>query len=164
MGYPIIGNDDDLSELLVQIPNAIVTVGQIKSPSLREKLFQLLKRSGANLPVVKAPSSYLSKHASINQGTILMHGCIVNAKVEVGANCIINSQALVEHDVTIGDHCHISTGAKLNGGVRIGKGTFIGSGSIIKQDVYVGSQVVIGAGQLIQEDIPDKTMIKIKND
>ena len=163
MGYTIVGDDEDLPLLLKQIPNVLVTVGQIKSPNVRVRLFELLKSHGANFPVVKSPSSYLSNHASIGEGAILMHSCMVNARVEVGANCIINSQALIEHDVKIADHCHISTGAKLNGSVRIGRGTFVGSGSIIKQGINVGAQVVIGAGQLILEDIPDKMIIKAKN-
>lgn len=162
MGYPVIGADEDLPALLAKTPNAIVTVGQIKSAAIRIKLFELLKTHGAHLPTIQSPSSYCSKHAVIGEGTILMHGSLLNAGVQVGANCIINSQALIEHDVKIADHCHISTGAKVNGSVRIGKGTFVGSGSIVKEGVRIGAGVVIGAGQLVLNDVPDGMGIKAK--
>ena len=160
IGYPVTGADDDLAELLKQTPYAIVTVGQIKSAAIRIKLFELLKTHGTHLPIIQSPSSYCSKHAVIGEGTILMHGSLVNAGAQVGANCIINSQALIEHNVEIADHCHISTGAKVNGSVRIGKGTFLGSGSIVKEGVTLGAGVVIGAGQLILKDVPDGMTIK----
>jgi sugar O-acyltransferase (sialic acid O-acetyltransferase NeuD family) len=163
MGYPIIGADEDLPALLTKTPKAIVTVGQIKSAAVREKLFELLKTHGADLPIIQSPFSYCSKHALIGEGTILMHGSLVNAGAQVGANCIINSQALIEHDVEIADHCHISTGAKVNGSVRIGKGTFVGSGSIVKEGVKIGAAVVVGTGQLILNDVPDGMTINAKH-
>jgi sugar O-acyltransferase (sialic acid O-acetyltransferase NeuD family) len=163
LGYPIIGSDDDLMALLAHTANAIVTVGQIKSAVIRVKLFELLKTYGANLPIIQSPFSYCSKHAVIGEGTILMHGSLVNAGAQVGANCIINSQVLIEHDVEIAEHCHISTGAKVNGSVRIGKGTFVGSGSILKEGVSLGEKVVIGAGQLILKDVPDGMTIKARH-
>ena len=162
MGYSVIGEDENLPTLLEQIPNAIVAIGQIKSATIRVKLFELLKYHDAHLPVIHSPTSYWSKHASIGEGTILMHGSLVNARVQVGVNCIINSQALIEHDAEIADHCHISTGAKVNGGVRIGRRTFIGSGSILKEGITLGSDVVIGAGQMISGDVPDGVTIKAK--
>jgi sugar O-acyltransferase (sialic acid O-acetyltransferase NeuD family) len=161
MGYPVIGTDEDLPALLQHTPNAIVTVGQVKSAAIRVKLFELLKTHGAHLSIIQSPSSYRSKHAVIGEGTILMHGSLVNAGAQVGANCIINSQVLIEHDVEIADHCHISTGAKVNGGARIGKGTFVGSGSILKEGVTIGAGVVIGAGQLVLKDVPDAMTIKV---
>jgi sugar O-acyltransferase (sialic acid O-acetyltransferase NeuD family) len=163
LGYPVIGADEDLPELLAQTANAIVTVGQIKSGATRIELFYLLKAHGANLPIIQSSLSYRSKHACIGEGTILMHGSLVNAGAQVGVNCIINSQTLIEHDVEIADHCHISTGARVNGSVRIGEGTFVGSGSILKEGLKIGTGVVIGAGQLISKDVPDGMMIKAQH-
>ena len=96
MSYLVIGADGDLPTLLENTPNAIVTVGHIKSAVIRIKLFELLKTYGAHLPIIQSPSAYCSKHAVIGEGTILMHGSLVNAGAQVGANCIINSQALIE--------------------------------------------------------------------
>jgi sugar O-acyltransferase (sialic acid O-acetyltransferase NeuD family) len=160
LGYPVLGSDDDLPGLLSQIPRALITVGQIKSPATRERLFDVLKTHGAEIPVIRSPNSYCSPHAGLEEGCILMHGSLINANVRIGANCIINSQALIEHDAEIADHCHISTGARVNGGVRIDRGSFIGSGAILREGIKIGAGVIIGAGQIVMRDVAPGTILR----
>lgn len=160
MGYPAIGSDHDLPELLKSSNFALVTVGQIKSPDKRVRLFDLLKHLGARLPVIVSPKGYFSKHSLIAEGSIVMHSAVVNAGVRIGKNCIVNSKALLEHGVVLQDHCHISTGVLLNGNVTIGKGSFVGSGTVIKEGVSVGENVVIGAGQVVLRDVKSGAVIK----
>ena len=160
MGYSAIGSDADLPELLKSSNWALVTVGQIKCPDIRVRLFYLLKHLGARLPVIVSPQSYLSKHSLIGEGSIVMHRAVVNAGVKIGKNCIVNSQALLEHGVVVQDHCHISTGVLLNGNVTIGKGSFVGSGTVIKEGVSIGENAVIGAGQVVLRDVVCGTVIK----
>jgi len=160
MGYRVIGSDDDLPQLLKKSKSALITVGQIKTPETRIRLFDLLKKLDAESPIVVSPKAYCSKHSVIGEGSIIMHGAVVNAGARIGNNCIVNSQALVEHGVEIDDHCHISTGARINGDVNIGRGSFIGSGVIIREGVRVGENVIIGAGQLVMRDVPSGTMLK----
>jgi len=157
LGYPVIGSDNDLTRLLATTPSALVTVGQVKSPAARVALYDVLARLGAHMPGIISPTSYVSKHSAIGEGTIIMHGAIINALASVGRNCIINSQALLEHDAVIGDHCHISTGAKVNGNVNIGSGTFIGSGAILREGLSIGANCVIGAGAIVLHDLPEAT-------
>ena len=159
-GYPVIGSDEDLPFLLQETPKVLITVGQIRSPEIRFRLYEQLKKLGGKLPSIVSPSAYCSKYAELNEGTIVMHGAILNTGASIGANCIINSQALIEHDVVVSDHCHISTGAKLNGGVNIGKGSFIGSGAILKEGIVIGENVIISAGQVILSDVPSGAVIK----
>ena len=137
LGYKIIGCDDDLKQLFDKYKYAIVTVGQIKSNSLRVKLFNLLKNIGYTLPVIISPFAYVSKYATIDEGTIIMHQALVNASVKIGENCIINTKALLEHDVVVKDNCHISTGAIVNGGVVIKQNSFVGSNATIKEYIQI---------------------------
>ena len=160
LGYPVIGTDDDLQVLRQQYKNALITVGQIKSPKVRIKLFQLLKKLDFTLPVILSPKSYVSKHAQIGEGSIIMHGAIVNANAKIGINCIINNKSLIEHDVVIGDHCHISTGAIVNGEVSVGSESFIGSGAVTKQSISIDNNCVIGAGAVIKTDVELNQVIK----
>jgi NDP-sugar pyrophosphorylase family protein len=115
LGYAVIGTDADLPELAKNIPYALITLGQIKTPEHRIRLYQQVVELGFQLPTIIAPSAYVSRHASLGAGTIVMHSAIVNAGARVGENCIINTRALLEHDATVADHCHISTGAIVNG-------------------------------------------------
>lgn len=154
LGYEVLGHDEDLPRLVKQYPNALVTVGQIKSAEPRVRLFELLRTLGCEFPAIVSPHAHVSRHASIDVGTIVMHGAVVNAAARIGQNAIINSQALVEHDAEIGDHCHVSTGALINSGVRLGDRSFIGSGTSVRQGTIIGSDCVIGMGQRVIAHCP----------
>lgn len=159
LGYPVRGSDAELTELLQEHRHALVTVGQIKTPDLRIHLFDQVERSGCSTPVVVSPRAYVSRHATIGAGSIVMHGAVVNAGAVVGRNCIINSQSLVEHDVVVEDHCHIATAVAINSGVRIGAGTFVGSSSIVRQSVTIGERCVVGMGTRVLADCEAGTRV-----
>ena len=135
LGYKVLGNDTKLNSLKENCKHAIIAIGQIKSCELRKKLALNLKLLGFKLPVIASKFSVVSKHAIIGEGTTIGHGAVVNANVNIGNNCIINSLSLIEHDSIIEDFCHISTGAIINGGVSLGKESFIGSNSMIRENI-----------------------------
>jgi sugar O-acyltransferase (sialic acid O-acetyltransferase NeuD family) len=155
--YPVLGTDADLTHVIEHCRNALIAVGHIKSPNLRIKLFKQAQELGfVFLPIISS-SAYVSSHAVIGAGTIVMHGAMVNAGATVGDNCIVNSKALIEHGTTVENHCHISTGAILNGEVHVGEGSFIGSGSLIKEGVSLGSHSLVGMGLKVRHSQPDNT-------
>ncbi|MCK5110888.1 MAG: NeuD/PglB/VioB family sugar acetyltransferase [Arcobacteraceae bacterium] len=147
LGYKIIGCDDDLEKLFEKYKYAIVTVGQIKTNTLRVNLFNQLKDIGYNLPIIKSPLAYISKHSNIGDGTIIMHQALVNANTKIGNNCIINTKALIEHDCMIEDSCHISTACVINGGVVVKKDTFVGSNVTTKEYIEVDGFIKAGSLQ-----------------
>lgn len=155
LGVPVIGSDDQLADLATQHEFAHVAVGQIGSPDNRMRIYRLLVELGMRMPAIVSSGAYVSPHARLGAGTIVMHGAIVNAGAVVGDNCIINSRALIEHDVLVDAHCHVATGVILNGSVRVGAGSFIGSGSIVKEGLLLGQRCVIGMAQSVRHAVPD---------
>lgn len=154
LGYAVIGTDTDLPKLTKTIPYALITLGQIKTPAHRIRLYQEVVTLGFQLPTIIAPSAYVSRHSTLGAGTIVMHSAIVNAGASVGKNCIINTRALLEHDSAVADHCHISTGAIINGNTTIGSGCFVGSGSIIKEGASLGQACLVGMGLTVRHNLP----------
>ena len=150
LGYEIIAADDDLPRLANEYKNFLITIGQIKSRERRIRLYNILKDLGAKLPVIISPLAYVSKHAGIGDGTIIMHHALINAGATIGENCIINTKALVEHDAIIEDHCHISTGAIVNGGTLIRTGTFLGSNAVTKEYITIKENSFIKANTLVK--------------
>ncbi len=150
LGYQVIGNDSDLTDLARTCQNALITLGQIKSAKNRIKLFDLALDSGFTLPSVISPNAYVSKYSSIGDGAIIMHNAIINANTTIGDNCIINSKALIEHDCKILQHCHISTNATINGGVTIESESFIGSGATTKESIIIKKGSFIKAGSIVK--------------
>jgi len=145
LDYEIIGTDDELPALRKHYDYALVTVGQIESAKLRIKLYTHLKELGFMLPTIISPHAYVSKHARLGEGSVVMHHALVNAGAKVGNNCIINSKALVEHDAVVENHCHISTCAILNGGVHVATESFIGSGVVTKQGAQLSGFIKAGS-------------------
>jgi sugar O-acyltransferase (sialic acid O-acetyltransferase NeuD family) len=160
LGYPVLGDDAALTTLLEQGADALVAIGQIRTAALRRRLYEHLLALNARLPVLVSPLAYVSQHAELGNGSVVLHGAIVNAAARVGVNAIINTQALVEHDVSVGPHCHIATGARVNGGVSIGEGCFIGSGAILHQGVRIGADCIIAAGTVVRRDVPANTLFR----
>ncbi len=144
LGYEIIDSDENLSKYL-HIKNALITIGQIKSPDVRIKLFTMCKKLGFELPVIISPLAYVSKYAFVDAGSIVMHHALVNAGAKVGKNCIINSKALIEHDASIGDNCHISTGAVVNGGANVDENSFFGSNAVSKEGAILSGFIKAGS-------------------
>jgi sugar O-acyltransferase (sialic acid O-acetyltransferase NeuD family) len=150
LGYSVIGNDSDLENLAKIYTYALVTVGQIQSAELKTKLFSIATEAGLTLPRIISPRAYVSQHASIGKGTIVMHDALINAKAIIGKNCIINSKSLIEHDSVISDHCHISTNTIINGGVTIETGCFIGSSAVTRESITIRKNSFIKAGSVVK--------------
>jgi sugar O-acyltransferase (sialic acid O-acetyltransferase NeuD family) len=113
LGYEVLGTDDVLSELLNLTQYALIAVGQIGTNDLRRQLFTQIRTIGFVSPIVVSPMAYVSPHAVVGEGTVVMHRATINAGARIGNNCIINSHALIEHDVVVEDNCHIATSATI---------------------------------------------------
>ena len=155
-GYSIFGIDNDLPDLFKQYKCAHISIGQIDT-GIRNNIYSQITKIGFSIPTIISPNAYVSNHADIGNGNIIMHGVIINAGVKIGDNCIINSKALIEHDVHIENGCHISTNSILNGNVKIGTGTFIGSSACIKNNISIGRNSIIGMGLSVRQDLEDKS-------
>jgi sugar O-acyltransferase (sialic acid O-acetyltransferase NeuD family) len=148
LGYPILGGDEDLGRLRSSYEYALIAVGQIKSPLVRIRLYECIKSLGFKLPTIVSPRAYVSRHATLGEGTIIMHDALINSQAVIGNNCIINTKALIEHDAVVEDNCHISTAAVVNGGAIIRKGTFVGSNAVTRECARTKEGDFIKAGSL----------------
>lgn len=152
LGYEIIGVDDDMPHY-VNTAEFVITVGFIKNPALRIKLYEKVLQAGGQLATLIASTAHVSKYAQIGQGTVIMHQAFVNAGTVIGDNVIINTFANIEHDAYIGNQCHISTGVMVNGDCQVGDNCFIGSQSVLANAISICSDVVVGAGSLVRKSI-----------
>ena len=168
LDYKVIGTDDDIPQYVDKV-EFVITVGFIKNPAIRIKLYNRVKEAGGRLATIIASTAHVSKYAIIGEGTVIMHQAVVNAGAKIGANCIINTFANIEHDAQIGDQCHISTGTMVNGDCKVGDRCFIGSQSVLANGLEVGDDIVVGAGSFVRKNISIKgiysgnpTLLKIK--
>jgi len=151
----VIGTDDDISSY-VDKAEFVITVGFIKNPAIRIKLYNKVKEAGGKLATIVASTAHVSKYATIGEGTVVMHHAFVNAGAKVGNNVILNTFTNIEHDAVIGDQCHISTGTMVNGDCKVGANCFIGSQSVLANGITIGDDIIVGAGSLVRKSISVK--------
>lgn len=150
LGYPIIGSDVDLPHFRQFFDFLLIAVGQINTSQVRVRLVEYVKSLGYTLPTIISPRAYVSKHATVGEGTIIMHDAVINARATVGSHCIINTKALIEHDAIVSSFSHISTAAVINGGCVIGDGAFVGSNATTKEAVKSKVNSFIKAGSIFK--------------
>ena len=155
LDYKVIGTDDDIPQY-VDKAEFVITVGFIKNPTTRIKLYNKVKEAGGKLATVIASTAHVSKYSTIGEGTVVMHQAFVNAGAHIGANCIINTFCNIEHDAQIGDQCHISTGTMVNGDCKIGERVFVGSQSVLANGITIGDDIIVGAASFVRKNISDK--------
>lgn len=151
----VIGTDEDIPKYVNQA-EFVITVGFIKNPATRIKLYDQIKEAEGKFATVIASTAYVSRYASLGEGTVVMHQAFVGAGAKVGKNVIINSFSNISHDAIVGDQCHISTGAIVNGECVIGNNVFIGSQSVLANDISIADDIIVGAGSLVRKSLKEK--------
>lgn len=151
----VIGTDDDIPSY-VDKSEFVITVGFIKNPATRIKLYNRVKEAGGKLATIIASTAHVSKYAEIGEGTVVLHQAFVNAGAKIGNNVILNTFSNVEHDAVIGDQCHISTGVMVNGDCKVGNSVFVGSQSVLANGITIDDDIIIGAGSFVRKSLKTK--------
>ena len=145
-GIPVVHSAEGLSPF-------IVTIGDCK---IRRKIVE--KLGCREYLTLIHPQAIIADSVTVDIGTVVMAGAIMNPFVRVGKHCIINTGASLDHDVQVNDYVHIAPHCTFCGEVRVGEGTWIGAGSTVIQGVKIGKNCFIGAGSVVVRDIPDNTL------
>lgn len=129
----------------------IISVGD----NQRRAELDLMLRNNAIYGRAIHGATIISPKASIDAGTVILQGAIVQSAAQVGKHVLINTAASIDHDNEIGDFAHISPHATLCGHVKVGKGTHVGAGAVVIPSIRIGKWCTIGAGTVVIRDIPD---------
>ena len=151
--FNILGYENDLKKLRKKYKYALIGIARVRGSKTRYRLYNSLKKNKFILPIIKSKFSYVSPKAQISEGTIIMHGAIINSNVEIGKNCIINTGSIIDHGATIGNHTHITTGVVINGDAEVGEQNYIGSGSVVHQGIKINDQRIISSFSRISKNI-----------
>lgn len=155
-----LGTDEVLESLYEKrILNAAIAVGYLGKSSIRDRLYDMAKQIGFQLPQVIDPSAVVSDSADVGEGVFIGKNAVVNAGAKIGKMCIINTGAIIEHNSRIGEYSHIAVGATLCGDVCVGDHVFVGANATIIQEVDIGMNTIIGAGSVVVGNVPDNSRV-----
>lgn len=152
LGYRVIGGRKKLAEFRSEVKSGIVAIGD---NALRLAVVEWLVAAGFGFIRAIHSHAVVAVSASVEVGTLVMPGCIVNADARIGAHAIVNTAATVDHDCIVQDGVHLGPGTHLCGSVFVGRGSLVGAGSVVMPGVRIGDGALIGAGSTVLNDIPD---------
>ena len=145
--YPVVGKSSDVNnydgDVIVAIGNA----------DIRERFHKVY--SHRNKPVLVHPSAVVADTVSIEEGTVVMAGVVLNSDAVIGKGCIINTCSSVDHDCNVSDFVHVAVGVHIAGTVNIGYKTWIGIGASVCNDLNICGGCMIGAGAVVVKDIEE---------
>lgn len=147
-GVPVVGTTADIETLHGDYHYLLVSIGD---NALRERLYGRARAVGYKLPSVVASSAYLSPHATVGDGCIILNNVVVQNGASVGDGCILNPGVEAHHDSTIGDYCLIYTNSVVRSLANVGDRVWIGSNATVSTGAAVPDDAVVGDGVVMGE-------------
>ena len=133
----------------------IIATGE---PSLRKKLFTIVKSLNLRFTTLIDPSCIISNTSNIGEGVIIAPNSFISSDVELGDNVLINASTIIGHDIVIEKNTSVSSFVCIGGASEIGQESYIGMGTVIKEQLKIGSNVIIGLGSIVHRDIPNQVI------
>ncbi|MEZ5566174.1 MAG: acetyltransferase [Gammaproteobacteria bacterium] len=156
LGLPVIGGLESYFNSQDVATDFIIAIGNCR---LRMQLIDHGIKAGLNLPALVHPAAWVSRHASIGAGSVILGQAVIQAGAVIGKGCIINTSATVDHDCRLGDGVHVCPGAHVAGDVMIGARAWIGIGSAVRDGLSIGADAIVGAGAAVAADVGDDTTV-----
>ena len=121
----------------------------------RETLAQDISKRFARAEIVSVvhATAWVSSHASIYPGAVVLSHASVGPRSAVGRGALLNTGASLDHESSLGDYASLGPGARTGGNVSIGERTMIGIQAGILHGVSVGSDCVVGGHSFVNSDL-----------
>ena len=153
-GVPVLGADEDIPNIIrdAEIKGFFVAIGV---NHIRERVVRKVLAMGLNLELVTGVHSnaFVSPHAKLGAGVIVMPGSVVNAGGTIAEGCVVNTGATIDHDSALQPYAHVAPGAHLGGNCFVGHRAYVGLGASVIHGVTIGDDAVVGAGSVVISEI-----------
>ena len=146
-GVPVIGKTGDMASFYPEYKRLLVTIGNSK---LRERLYKEAASIGYTFPSIIHPSAYVSPHACIGNGCVILNNAVVQNNAKCGDGCILNPGVELHHDSTIGSYCLVYTNSVVRSLTHVGDRVWIGSTATVSTSAIVPDDAIIGDGEVFK--------------
>lgn len=158
-GVPVLGGDEFLEQVAPANVLLVNGLGANSCVRSRRRLFEDMKVRGFLFSAVRHPSVVLGRECVLGDGAQIMAGAVLQNRVSVAENAVINTCASIDHDCVLGAHAFVSPNVVLCGDVEIGEAAFIGAGAIILPGIRIGAKAIVGAGAVVTKNIPGEWIV-----
>lgn len=146
-GVPVIGKTAEMASFYPEYKRLLVTIGNNK---LREQLYKEAATIGFTFPNIIHPSAYVSPHAHIGSGCVILNNAVVQNNAKCGDGCILNPGVELHHDSTIGSYCLVYTNSVVRSLTHVGDRVWIGSTATVSTSAIVPDDAIIGDGEVFK--------------
>lgn len=137
-GVKVVGGLKDLPSFFTEYKNIVLSIGNSK---IREKIYKLAKEIGHSFPCIVDKSAYISPHAAVGEGCVILNNVVIQNGSKVGNATILNPGVEVHHDSSVGSFCCIYTNSVVRTYAKVGDGVKIGSNVTIKNESTVNNNI-----------------------
>src|SRR4030042_3259975 len=114
-GIPVLGGTTDIDKY--SSCRFIVLLGTHKDRFIKKRTIAKLPIPAENYATVIHPTAWISRHAIIGRGSILLPGITIMANAEIGNHVFIASKTNIGHDTKINDYVLMSALVAIAGNV-----------------------------------------------
>jgi sugar O-acyltransferase (sialic acid O-acetyltransferase NeuD family) len=108
----------------------------------------------ARYATVVHPSVSVPDSCSIDEGSIVLAGCVLTADVAIGRHVVLMPHVTLTHDDEIADYATLCAGVTLGGSVKVGEAAHLGMSACVREQRKVGAGATIGMGSVVVTDVP----------
>jgi sugar O-acyltransferase (sialic acid O-acetyltransferase NeuD family) len=144
---PVVGKTGDMASFYPEYKLLLVTIGNNK---LRERIYKEAGSIGFTFPNIIHPSAYISPHAHIGSGCVILNNAVVQNNAKCGNGCILNPGVELHHDSTIGSYCLIYTNSVVRSLTSVGDRVWVGSNVTVSTYATVSDDTLIEDGKVIK--------------
>ena len=146
-GVPVIGKTGDMAALYPEYKLLLVAIG---NNTLRERLYKKAAAIGFSFPNIIHPSAFISPHAHIGSGCVILNNAVVQNNAKCGDGCILNPGVELHHDSTVGSYCLIYTNSVVRSLTTVGDRVWIGSTATVSTGASVPDDTTVPDGSVCQ--------------
>lgn len=148
-GVSVIGKTSDTGKLFGDYKKLLVTIG---NNGLREKLYKRAEAVGYTFPNIIVPSAYISPHAKLGNGIVILNNAVVQNNASIGDGTILNPGVEAHHDSTIGKYCLVYTNSVVRSLTNVGDRAWIGSTVTVSTGAEVEADAVVEDGSVVKKE------------
>lgn len=153
-GVPVMGGDEYLDQVAPKDVLLVNGLGANPCVRSRKRLFEDMKARGFSFDAVRHPAAGVGLECDLGESSQIMAGAVLQNRVRVGNNAVINTRASIDHDCAIGAHAFVSPSAVLCGVVTVADSAFIGAGAVVLPEIQIGANAIVGAGAVVTKAVP----------
>ncbi len=134
---------------------ALIAIGD---PHVRRNVYDRLEGRVQFFTFIDS-RAILGKFNRIEEGCIILAGCIISNNVKIGKCTIVLEKTIIGHDSELGDFCSLMPNVDIAGGCSLGDNVFIGTNATIIPQRSIADDVIIGAGSVVLRNVRSKCTI-----